>query len=183
MLVRLWDDLSVRYFAFTALEVIVSLSLVLLARLIRERVLPAVAPLFMIHKIFTYYLDHYSGAEAGSDEQYDTKQYAESALIYIFAVFGAVSMRPKVDFFVTLPLALGINIVHVKASYTQEDGNMDCFTDPENFTAYKLVRFNCLILIVSITWWVIKKHKVNNFLQQIRTEKQQICLTNIFEQQ
>ena len=67
----------------------------------------------MIHKFFTYYLDIYSGAEAGSDEQYDTKQYAESALIYIIVVFGTVSMRPKVDIFVTLPLALGVNIVYV----------------------------------------------------------------------
>ena len=92
-------------------------------------------------------------------------------------------MRPKVDFFVTIPLALGANIMQVQASYTAEDGNMDCFKDPENFAAYKLVRYNGLILIVCIAWWMIKKHKVNNFLQQVRTERQQICLTNIFEQQ
>ena len=74
-------------------------------------------------------------------------------------------MRPKVDFFVTIPLALGVNIVQTKASYSVEDGNMDCFKDPETFVAYKLVRYNGLILIVCIAWWMIKKHKVNNFLQ------------------
>ena len=68
MLLRLWDDLSVRYVVFTAVEIFVIISVLLLARLVREKILPFVAPLFMIMKFFTFYLDQYSGAEEGADE-------------------------------------------------------------------------------------------------------------------
>ena len=108
--------------------------------------------------------------EDGADSNYDKKQFADHALILEILIFAWVPMKPMVDLFVTIPMALVANYLFVRASYALEDENMACFTDPENFADSKLAIQQVTLLVSCLFWFFVKKHKVNVFMQQIRAE-------------
>ena len=85
------------------------------------------------------------------DSSYDQKLYGDNGLLRILAFFFWIPIKPKVDFLLTIPVALVANTLYVRSSYGTEDGNMDCFVDPELFVRNKLFKFTICILLAYVT--------------------------------
>ena len=149
--------------------------LVLLARILKERVFALYSPLFMLEKVFQYIILFHVTANKFTDDEaqsYDLKRLAEKPLIHFLFLILFAPMSPKVDFFTTIPITLVINIVFIRASFVIEDDNMACFTAPSNFVRHKLVDYTTMIMLSSMAWFLGQKHKVNSFLQKRRAEFQ-----------
>ena len=124
------QDASTLYIGFTTLKLLITLGIMIAACLFKERALPYAGPAIMLHKLIAFVLVLQSEAEEGADENFDKKMYANSGYTFVLIVLCFLSMRPKVDLFVTIPMAYFVSYVFVKRGYSEDNGNMACFTNP-----------------------------------------------------
>ena len=158
------QDASSMYIGFTTLKLLITLGIMIAACAFKEKALPFAGPAIMLHKLVAFVLVLQSEAEEVADENFDRKMYAISGYTYVLIVLCFLSMRPKVDLFVTIPLAYFVSYVFVKRGYSEDDSNMACFTNPKNFVESTLLKIYGHQILVCVFWFVVKKNKVSSFL-------------------
>ena len=95
---------------------------------------------------------------------FERKLFADNIFIQMIVYMIHFPIRPKVDFFVTIPMTVIANTMLLRASLTTEDGNMDCFVDPSKYTKEKLTHYSVVFLFACIYWFITKKRALNMFL-------------------
>ena len=164
------EDASAKYIALTTIKLLITLGLIVATWFLKERMLPFVGPLVMLHKFISFVFVLQSEAEEGADENFDRKMYAISGYTHVLIVLCFLTMRPKVDLFVTIPMAYIVAYVFLKRGYSEDEGNMACFTNPQDFFSSSLQKIYLHLFLVFVFWFVLKRNKVNAFLQKCRAE-------------